>query len=197
MLAFFPTIWVRRQQRFHRFQGHSGFQPAFRPHSRGAAGDYRAALRPATWPAAPLSTRAPGGCCAPSAMPRAGRILGYPWNPLSFGSSCFQPSSPASPAPVLPQIGIINPSEFAPINSIEVVIWGGRRPWYALRAIAGAVLVTTRKPILPCVPEIWLYALGALFVLVTIFLPRGVIGLIPALEKSKRLRISRQRRRSG
>jgi len=80
----------------------------------------------------------------------------------------------------VPQVGIINPSEFSPINSIEVVIWvavGGRGLLYG--AVAGAVLVNYAKTVFTgAIPEFWLYALGALFVLVTVFLPRGVVGLL-------------------
>jgi urea transport system permease protein len=80
----------------------------------------------------------------------------------------------------VPQIGIINPSEFSPINSIEVVIWvamGGRGTLYG--AAAGAVLVNYAKTYFTStIPEAWNYALGALFVLVTLFLPRGIIGLV-------------------
>jgi urea transport system permease protein len=87
----------------------------------------------------------------------------------------------------VPQVGIINPSEFAPINSIEVVIWvamGGRGTLYG--AAAGAVLVNYAKTFLTgALPEVWLYALGALFVLVTIFLPRGIMGLLPASADTK------------
>ena len=79
----------------------------------------------------------------------------------------------------VPQIGIINPSEFSPINSIEVVIWvavGGRGTLYG--AAAGALLVNYAKTYFTSsIPEAWNYALGALFVLVTLFLPRGIIGL--------------------
>jgi urea transport system permease protein len=79
----------------------------------------------------------------------------------------------------VPQVGIINPSEFAPLNSIEVVIWvavGGRGTLYG--AIVGALLVNYAKTYLTgALPEMWLYALGALFVLVTVFLPRGIVGL--------------------
>jgi urea transport system permease protein len=79
----------------------------------------------------------------------------------------------------VPQVGIINPSEFQPINSIEVVIWvavGGRGTLYG--AVAGAVLVNYAKTYFTAaVPEFWLYALGALFVVVTLFLPKGVVGL--------------------
>jgi urea transport system permease protein len=80
----------------------------------------------------------------------------------------------------VPQIGIINPSEFSPINSIEVVIWvavGGRGTLFG--AALGAVLVNYAKTYFTgALPEVWLYALGALFVFVTIFLPRGIVGLL-------------------
>ena len=82
----------------------------------------------------------------------------------------------------VPQVGIINPSEFSPINSIEIVIWvavGGRGTLYG--AAIGAVLVNYAKTYLTgAFPEVWLYALGALFVLVTLFLPHGLAGLIRA-----------------
>ena len=81
----------------------------------------------------------------------------------------------------VPQVGIINPSEFAPINSIEVVIWvaiGGRGT--LVGAAAGAVLVNYAKTFFTgALPEVWLYALGAMFILVTLFLPRGLMGLVP------------------
>jgi len=84
----------------------------------------------------------------------------------------------------VPQVGIINPSEFQPINSIEVVIWvavGGRGTLYG--AVAGAVLVNYAKTFFTAaLPEYWLYALGALFVGVTLFMPRGVVGLLERLR---------------
>ena len=87
----------------------------------------------------------------------------------------------------VPQIGIINPSEFEPINSIEVVIWvavGGRGTLYG--AAAGAVLVNYAKTYFTgALPEVWLYALGAIFVLVTLFLPRGLVGLLPARASAR------------
>jgi urea transport system permease protein len=79
----------------------------------------------------------------------------------------------------VPQVGIINPGEFEPGNSIEVVIWtavGGRAT--IVGPIIGAVLVNTAKSwFTSALPELWLFALGGLFVLVTLFLPKGVIGL--------------------
>jgi urea transport system permease protein len=84
----------------------------------------------------------------------------------------------------VPQVGIINPSEFAPANSIEAVIWvavGGRGTLYG--AALGGVLVNLAKTYLTgAAPEIWLYFLGALFVLVTLLLPKGIVGAIASLR---------------
>ncbi len=79
----------------------------------------------------------------------------------------------------VPQVGIINPSEFAPLSSIELVIWvaiGGRSSLYG--AIAGALLVNYAKTqFTSFMPEAWLFVLGAMFVLGTLFLPNGIVGL--------------------
>ncbi|SMH48211.1 urea ABC transporter permease subunit UrtC [Azospirillum agricola] len=79
----------------------------------------------------------------------------------------------------VPQVGIINPSEFAPASSIEAVIWvavGGRGTLAG--AILGAVLVNFGKSYFTgALPELWLFALGGLFVAVTLFLPKGILGL--------------------
>src|SRR5205085_10285131 len=84
----------------------------------------------------------------------------------------------AAGALYVPQVGIINPGEFAPINSIEVVIWvavGGRGTLFG--AAIGAILVNYTKTYLTgAFPEVWLYVLGTLFVAVTLFLPRGLMG---------------------
>ena len=85
----------------------------------------------------------------------------------------------------VPQVGIINPGEFSPLNSIELVIWvaiGGRATLYG--AVIGAVLVNYGKTYFTGVlPEAWLFALGGLFVLVTLFLPRGIAGLFTRLRR--------------
>ena len=84
----------------------------------------------------------------------------------------------------VPQVGIINPSEFSPLNSIEIVIWvavGGRATLFG--AICGALIVNYLKSFLTGVmPEAWLFALGALFIGVTLFLPKGVAGLLQFLK---------------
>jgi urea transport system permease protein len=79
----------------------------------------------------------------------------------------------------VPQVGIINPSEFAPANSIEAVIWvavGGRGTLTG--AVLGAVLVNYAKTYFTSGPlaPYWLFMLGSLFIAVTLLLPRGVIG---------------------
>jgi urea transport system permease protein len=80
----------------------------------------------------------------------------------------------------VPQVGIINPSEFSPANSIEAVIWvavGGRGT--LVGAVLGAVLVNFGKTVFTgALPELWLFALGALFILVTLLLPNGLMGLL-------------------
>ncbi len=79
----------------------------------------------------------------------------------------------------VPQVGIINPDEFSPVNSIEVVVWvaiGGRGTLYG--AVLGAVLVNYAKTKFTVwIADSWLFLLGGLFVLVTLFLPKGIMGL--------------------
>ncbi len=80
----------------------------------------------------------------------------------------------------VPQVGIINPSEFAPAGSIEIVIWvavGGRGTLYG--AALGAILVNYAKTYFTgALPEIWLFMLGGLFIAVTVFMPKGIVGSI-------------------
>jgi urea transport system permease protein len=84
----------------------------------------------------------------------------------------------------VPQVGIINPSEFDPANSIEAVIWvavGGRGT--LIGAALGAVVINFAKSwFTGAFPEYWLFALGGLFVLVTLFLPKGILGLLASLR---------------
>src|SRR5215217_2139015 len=79
----------------------------------------------------------------------------------------------------VPQVGIINPSEFSPANSIEAVIWvavGGRGTLTG--AVIGALLVNYAKTTFTtgALAPYWLFVLGGLFVAVTLFLPRGIVG---------------------
>ena len=116
------------------------------------------------------------------------RFLGYPVDSFKLWLFVFSGIlAGIAGALYVPQIGIINPSEFSPINSIEAVIWvavGGRGTLYG--AIIGAVVVNYAKTYFTgAFPEVWLYALGALFVLVTLFLPHGVVGLITKRGKDQ------------
>jgi urea transport system permease protein len=108
------------------------------------------------------------------------RFLGYPveWYKLWLWVFSAVIAGVAG-ALYVPQVGIINPGEFAPLKSIEVVIWvavGGRGTLHG--AALGGVMVNFAKTYLTgALPDVWLYALGLIFILVTLFLPSGVVGL--------------------
>jgi urea transport system permease protein len=80
----------------------------------------------------------------------------------------------------VPQVGIINPSEMSPANSIEIAIWvavGGRGTLAG--AIVGAGVVNGAKSFFTqAFPEYWLYVLGLAFILVTLFMPHGLVGIL-------------------
>jgi urea transport system permease protein len=86
----------------------------------------------------------------------------------------------------VPQVGIINPSELQPSNSIEMAIWtavGGRGTLGG--AALGAFIVNGGKSFFTgAMPELWLYVLGAMFILVTLFLPQGVVGAFKLIKKT-------------
>jgi len=87
----------------------------------------------------------------------------------------------------VPQVGIINPGEFSPLNSIEIVVWvavGGRGLLYG--AVLGALIVNFAKTrFTALMPDAWLFILGFLFVAVTIALPKGVMGIFAAKAEKK------------
>ncbi|HYF55582.1 MAG TPA: urea ABC transporter permease subunit UrtC [Salinarimonas sp.] len=87
----------------------------------------------------------------------------------------------------VPQVGIINPSEFSPANSIEAVIWvavGGRGT--LVGGAIGAVLVSAAKSwFTGALPEYWLFALGTLFIVATVALPKGLLGLAARLRPGR------------
>jgi urea transport system permease protein len=114
------------------------------------------------------------------------RFLGYRTESYKVWLFVFSAALAAiAGALYVPQAGIINPSEFAPINSIEAVIWvavGGRGTLAG--AALGAVLVNYAKTYFTgAFPEVWLYALGALFIMVTLFLPKGLVGIVPVIRR--------------
>ena len=116
------------------------------------------------------------------------RFLGY--NPLGYKLSVWTFSAvlcAIAGALYVPQVGIINPSEMSPINSIEMAIWvavGGRGT--LIGPILGAFLVNGAKSYLTVsFPEYWLYFLGAIFVIVPLWLPKGVVGLFNLVRKKE------------
>ena len=107
-------------------------------------------------------------------------FLGY--NPLGFKLVVWTMSAVIcgiAGALYVPQVGIINPSEMSPANSIELVIWvavGGRGT--LIGPVLGAAVVNGLKSwFTAALPEYWLFALGAIFIIVTLYLPAGLLGL--------------------
>ena len=112
------------------------------------------------------------------------RFIGY--DPLGFKLFVWCASAVMcgiAGALYVPQVGMINPSEMSTENSIEMVIWvatGGRGT--LIGPIIGAGVVNGLKTWFTSVlPEYWLYALGLIFVLTTLFLPQGIVGLVRQL----------------
>jgi urea transport system permease protein len=111
------------------------------------------------------------------------RVMFSGYNPLYFKLFIWTLSAVIcgiAGALYVPQVGIINPSEMSPANSIEIAIWtavGGRGTLFG--PVLGAALVNLGKSwFTQALPEYWLFLLGLLFILVTLFLPRGVAGLL-------------------
>ncbi|MGE0652992.1 MAG: urea ABC transporter permease subunit UrtC [Alphaproteobacteria bacterium] len=93
----------------------------------------------------------------------------------------------------VPQVGIINPGEFSPANSIEIIVWvavGGRGT--LVGAALGGVVVNWLKTVFTTgmLAPYWLFALGGLFIAVTLLLPRGIVGT--ASDLWARFRASRR-----
>ncbi len=118
------------------------------------------------------------------------RVMFSGYNPLPYKLSIWIISAVmcgVAGALYVPQVGIINPGEMSPANSIEIAIWaavGGRAA--LVGPIIGAFLVNGAKSWLTvAAPEYWLFFLGGLFIVVTLFLPNGVVGLVRQLRRGK------------
>jgi len=119
-----------------------------------------------------------------------GKVMFCGYNPLSYKLFAWTLSAVVcglAGALYVPQVGIVNPGEMEPANSIEMAVWvavGGRATLSG--AVLGAGLVNGLKSTFTAVaPEAWLYVLGGLFIVVTLFLPEGVVGLAAKLRKTK------------
>ncbi len=118
------------------------------------------------------------------------RVMFSGYSPLGYKLSIWVISAVmcgVAGALYVTQVGIINPSEMSPANSIEIAVWaavGGRAT--LIGPILGAFIVNGAKSWLTVAyPEFWLYFLGALFIAVTLFLPNGVVGLVKKLKGGK------------
>ncbi|WP_353395101.1 urea ABC transporter permease subunit UrtC [Hydrogenophaga sp. 5NK40-0174] len=118
------------------------------------------------------------------------RVMFCGYNPLPYKLTIWTISAVmcgVAGALYVPQVGIINPSEMTPANSIEIAIWaavGGRAT--LIGPIVGAFIVNGAKSWLTVAfPEFWLYFLGGLFIVVTLFLPNGVVGLLRGRKKDE------------
>jgi len=118
------------------------------------------------------------------------RVMFSGYSPLGYKLSIWVISAVmcgVAGALYVTQVGIINPSEMSPANSIEIAVWaavGGRAT--LIGPILGAFIVNGAKSWLTVAyPEFWLYFLGALFIAVTLFLPDGVVGLVKKLKGNK------------
>jgi len=116
------------------------------------------------------------------------RVMFCGYNPLAYKLAIWTLSAVmcgVAGALYVPQVGIINPGELSPANSIEIAVWaavGGRGT--LIGPIVGAFMVNGAKSWLTVTfPEFWLYCLGALFIVVTLFLPQGVVGLVKKLRQ--------------
>jgi urea transport system permease protein len=115
------------------------------------------------------------------------RVMFCGYNPVGYKLTIWTISAVmcgVASALYVPQVGIINPGEMSPANSIEIAIWaavGGRAS--LIGPIVGAFIVNGAKSWLTvAAPEFWLYFLGALFIAVTLFLPDGVVGLVKKIR---------------
>jgi urea transport system permease protein len=116
------------------------------------------------------------------------RLMFIGYNPLSFKLFVWTLSAvlcAIAGALYVPQVGIVNPSEMSPANSIEMVVWvaiGGRGT--LVGPILGAFAVNGLKSwFTAAFPDLWLFALGALFILVTLLLQKGILGLPSQLRR--------------
>ena len=118
------------------------------------------------------------------------RVMFIGFNPLHYKLAIWTLSAVLcgiAGALYAPLVGIINPGEMSPVNSIEMVIWvavGGRGS--LIGSILGVFTVNGAKTFFTVfMPEYWLYVLGGLFVVVTLFMPKGLVGLFARRRRER------------
>ncbi|HMI94598.1 MAG TPA: urea ABC transporter permease subunit UrtC [Polyangiales bacterium] len=119
-----------------------------------------------------------------------GRVTFAGYNPVTYKLFVWTTAAVLSGlagALYVPQVGIINPSELQPANAIEIAIWcavGGRGTLFG--AAIGAVTINGLKSYLTnAYPDAWLFVLGGLFVVVTLFFPAGIVGILRSIRQPR------------
>jgi urea transport system permease protein len=119
-----------------------------------------------------------------------GRVMFAGYNPVTYKLFVWTLAAVLSGlagALYVPQVGIINPSELQPANAIEIAIWcavGGRGTLFG--AAIGAVTINGLKSFLTnAYPDAWLFVLGGLFVVVTLFFPAGIVGILRSIRRPR------------
>jgi urea transport system permease protein len=119
-----------------------------------------------------------------------GRVTFAGYNPVTYKLFVWTLAAVLSGlagALYVPQVGIITPSELAPANAIEIAIWcavGGRGTLFG--AAIGAVTINGLKSFLTnAYPDAWLLVLGGLFVVVTLFFPAGIVGILRSIRRPR------------
>src|SRR5450830_177882 len=127
------------------------------------------------------------------------RVMFSGYNPLHYKLAIWTFSAVIcgiAGALYVPQVGIINPSEMSPANSIEIAIWaavGGRGT--LIGPLLGAGIVNGAKSYFTqAFPEYWLYFLGLLFVLATLYLPQGILGLFEKVKSKLKAKKNKARK---
>ncbi len=191
LLAFFRNdMGFGGNNGSHRLQGHPRLQRPGRRHARRALRGLGALLALFFWLASAITRSKLGKVLVAvrDAESRT-RFIGYRVEHYKlFVWTLSAMMAGVAGALYVPQVGHHQPLEFQPANSIEAVIWvavGGRGT--LVGPIVGAIAVNFGKTWFTGVlPEVWLFALGALFIVVTLFLPKGIVGTVQAWWAGRR-----------
>jgi urea transport system permease protein len=187
-LALAATTLIISQQQFTGgFNGLTGFTSAFGftlgdPHTQFALYWITLAVLAIAFVGVRLLQNSPFGKVLLAVRDGENRVRFLGYDPLPFKVIAFAIAgvlAGISGALVTLDLGVISPAMFGVVPSIEMVIWvaiGGRNSLFG--AILGTLAVNFGKDVISSAfPELWLYVVGAIFVLVVTILPQGIMGL--------------------
>jgi urea transport system permease protein len=184
----FMLLFFRNQTGFGGNNGFTDFKRILgfslaSPHTRVALLVASATMLLATLAGAKLLIRSKVGRVLTAIRDAEDRLRFCGYDPVRFKLFIWTLSAAicgVAGALYVPQVGIINPSEMSPANSVEIAVWvavGGRGT--LLGPLLGAALINSAKSWLTVAfPDLWLYALGLVFIVVTRWLPDGVLRLV-------------------